>query len=510
MKKILLLLIIVAGIGLGDWETLLEEDFEDPTFPPSGWISIDRGDSRNWTRTNDPRWHDGNGTWEAYIYSYPPCAWGLEDWLVTSAIDLTDPEYTGARVVFELYYEYYGSEWFRLYATDDQSTPWNGDMLKEWRSDQSGLRRVSLDGYLGETIYLGWGYKVWSCGGWDVGIDNVKVEAFRPTGGGAYDLAITASVEPSSKHINAGETYHPTCRVENLGAGDSPSEIVHVYCTIKDLETMEYVYDETSGLTEVLSPGDATNVEFTKGWVPEEGKDYQIVYKFEPDDVPDDTDHSNDMYDFFCTTKPADDLTPTEVVAPTGELYVGESVNPVCRVMNVGTEAQRNAEVYCSIKDAGGTEKYSGTAVIENINAGDEKSVSFEDAWVPDAAGTYTVYFIVEEDENPTNDTITGTVNVLTGIAENSIEQFNVRVYTEASSNIKTSLMLKKTSSVKIEVYDISGNRVKVIYSGRLNQGEYCFTWRGVNAYNQKVATGFYFIKVKVNETSRVYKALLF
>ena len=57
---------------------------------------------------------------------------------------------------------------------------------------------------------------------------------------------------------------------------------------------------------------------------------------------------------------------------------------------------------------------------------------------------------------------------------------------------------------IEIDIYDIMGHKVDVIFSGYLNKGKYSFNWDGKNN-----ATGLYFIKATTQNNSLIQKITL-
>jgi len=49
---------------------------------------------------------------------------------------------------------------------------------------------------------------------------------------------------------------------------------------------------------------------------------------------------------------------------------------------------------------------------------------------------------------------------------------------------------------VKLEIFDILGQKVKLLFSGKLNSGVHRFIWRGVDANNHPVSSGVYFYRL--------------
>jgi hypothetical protein len=175
---------------------LLEEGFEDPTFPPTGWdqtiynsyatferytgLSMLRGDSRDGMKgLQDPK--EPQGSWCA-------CVWWdyyeQDEWLFTTdPVDLSG--YTSAELKFWTY-NYDSISWvehdYIKISTNGGST-WTtlGDMAWDYPNTFWGEITYDLGAYIGESVVIGF-HRVTPDGGsgaW--GIDHVRIEA---TGGG--------------------------------------------------------------------------------------------------------------------------------------------------------------------------------------------------------------------------------------------------------------------------------------------------------------------------------------
>lgn len=65
---------------------------------------------------------------------------------------------------------------------------------------------------------------------------------------------------------------------------------------------------------------------------------------------------------------------------------------------------------------------------------------------------------------------------------------------------------LPKDSDVRIEVYNIAGQKVKTLASGKLNAGYHQITWRGQSDNGQKVAAGVYLVRMVTPEFTETRK----
>ena len=69
---------------------------------------------------------------------------------------------------------------------------------------------------------------------------------------------------------------------------------------------------------------------------------------------------------------------------------------------------------------------------------------------------------------------------------------------------VNFNVLISKMELVKLNIYDIQGNKIQNIYSGILPKGEYSFHWNGEN-----YASGMYIIKCETNSTTQNQKIFL-
>ena len=68
---------------------------------------------------------------------------------------------------------------------------------------------------------------------------------------------------------------------------------------------------------------------------------------------------------------------------------------------------------------------------------------------------------------------------------------------------------LLKESNVKINIYNIKGQKVKSLLNETLNFGEYNYTWNGKDDHNRQLSSGIYFYQMITNDYKAVKKMLL-
>jgi cyanophycinase-like exopeptidase len=167
MKNISILIITLLSITnlFSQTNTLLFEQFENTTFPPSGWEIIDHdGDGKNWYLRTDS--YTGNKL--ACSRSYESTALTPHNLLITTPIDLTEfSETDRLRLTFKIAAT--GNNYYQEHYKLVLSTSGNefediesGEILLEETLTQleSGwnfkTRIINLEDYAGEIFWLAW------------------------------------------------------------------------------------------------------------------------------------------------------------------------------------------------------------------------------------------------------------------------------------------------------------------------------------------------------------------
>ena len=91
---------------------------------------------------------------------------------------------------------------------------------------------------------------------------------------------------------------------------------------------------------------------------------------------------------------------------------------------------------------------------------------------------------------------------------ENQNDTLSLDIYPNPF-NIQTTIVLhvKVPSVIKVEVYNILGQLVKVIVDSDLLEGKKVYSWNARNSFNQTVSSGIYFVRamIKENGTGKTY-----
>jgi hypothetical protein len=66
------------------------------------------------------------------------------------------------------------------------------------------------------------------------------------------------------------------------------------------------------------------------------------------------------------------------------------------------------------------------------------------------------------------------------------------------------------SEKVKIEIYNVKGQKVNTLLNAKMEAGKHQIQWNGVNKFGQQVASGVYFTKLSSNgKTLKMHKMLL-
>lgn len=91
------------------------------------------------------------------------------------------------------------------------------------------------------------------------------------------------------------------------------------------------------------------------------------------------------------------------------------------------------------------------------------------------------------------------------GVEEQNSELFNVSLFPMPSNNQTTlSLGLKSLSNVKIELYNVVGNKVLEIFNNQLNSGD-----KNIQFNTSDLTNGIYFVKVSVADRIKILKLIV-
>ncbi len=193
---------------------ILQESFDD-AWLPTGWAVIDPVAGYSWDRTTAKF---RTGVYSAWL-EYGPQGTAQDEWLVTSAVDLS--AVSGATLEFyedQTYWEGYGEAHYVYVSTTSQSDPSAFTMLAQWSPADhvvAGFEgdpvTVSLNDYVGEAIvYVAFRYTGTWADNWY--IDDVSIYSPDP-----HDVGI-AAVLPDMEQFAGGAEIIPQVLASNTGS----------------------------------------------------------------------------------------------------------------------------------------------------------------------------------------------------------------------------------------------------------------------------------------------------
>lgn len=68
---------------------------------------------------------------------------------------------------------------------------------------------------------------------------------------------------------------------------------------------------------------------------------------------------------------------------------------------------------------------------------------------------------------------------------------------------------IPKSGFVKMDIYNMLGQKIKTLVNMKQNPGDYSVQWNGINGRNQPVSSGIYLLRFKINEISKFQKLIL-
>lgn len=158
----------------------------------------------------------------------------------------------------------------------------------------------------------------------------------------------------------------------------------------------------------------------------------------------------------------------------------------------------------------------AGTPVYSGVNTGWEQQQFDLSAY----SGTVRIRFRFGSDGYVTEegwyiDDVEVTATTTTGLPDLeqdiNVQDFRLSQNYPNPFNPRTKFLLTvpHTSEVSLEIFDINGKKITSLHQGRLETGEYEFSWDGTNFHGAQVASGVYFIKLLSENFTQSHKMLL-
>ncbi|MBI3195676.1 MAG: choice-of-anchor J domain-containing protein [Ignavibacteriae bacterium] len=269
-----LLVFFVLITGTNGQTTILQEGFENATFPPTGWHIKNRGGnasdtSETWIRATggippNTNYHSGN----AGAFSQDgETGERLEEWLISKPITIPSNSNLSLKFWHRLQWNNYsdGPEYVLLSKTDTASSSFVDTIFTLPGTEPSTWREVtlSLPDYSGQIIYIAFVHT--SPNGFADAwvIDDILVTRFAKT---SSDVGAVNIIEPSLV-IWVGQTYTPKVLIRNFSTSSQTG--FPVSFTVKT-KSGNIIHTDTTIYADTIAPGTNDTVSF-QPWIPAEG-----------------------------------------------------------------------------------------------------------------------------------------------------------------------------------------------------------------------------------------------
>ncbi|TET46068.1 T9SS type A sorting domain-containing protein, partial [candidate division TA06 bacterium] len=282
--------------------------------------------------------------------------------------------------------------------------------------------------------------------------------------------------------------------VKNFG---TEQEFFNVECI---MDTTLPVYADTQAVLE-LDPGDSVIVNFLNWPVP--GAD-SINYTMTVTTLlAADTIYSNDTLakPVFGYCALIHDCGIDSIDAPPDTVAIDSTYTPRVSVHNWGDYAE-TFDIICTI------DGYDDTVQVVDLLPGVSTDIPFA-PWSTSMPGSYLMSVVIEltDDGNAENDTASKTIEAVTGIYDQYVLP---RVPLESGLlqnapnplSVYTHIYYQVAASgeASLNVYDLVGRLVKVLFEGFVEPGYYSARWEGDDETGNPVPSGIYIYKLRIGK----------
>jgi hypothetical protein len=262
-----------------------------------------------------------------------------------------------------------------------------------------------------------------------------------------------------------------------------------VECRITDLDNMNVVYDKV--LSNVPFEMGYTTVGAFPDFTPEGGKKYKALFVVTN---PDDIDHANDNMEKKFTTGAAEEVTPTEILAPMAVQQ--NKFSPSAKFLEKAGVDEADVVLHYSIEGAAYL-AVSEDSVKHSFSANEEYTANFPEVNVLTDGGYNITFWATNSKGVPISKPEKSLAFTYTGITE---KPEPVKYALSATGSL-VSFSLARSANVSLKVYDAAGNVVATLASGSMDAGSHTATWNA--------RPGVYFVKLVTPEYSSVCKAIV-
>jgi WD40 repeat protein len=211
----------------------------------------------------------------------------------------------------------------------------------------------------------------------------------------ANDVAV-ASIDEPGEFLAPDEAAIPTATYINVGLQQVSFATA---CTITNLDNNQVVYTGAFNVTDLPS-FQTSQVFYPSFTMPGDGRFSMVFSAY----LSNDDDPGNN--DLALVIRSWHDMQGVTIESPFDEITINWSVAPVATFKNLGSYFE-TAEITVSIQDSIGSEIFSSSAMIYDLEPYAQEEVQF-DGWIPSAKGLHRAVFTanVADDHTPGDNSI--------------------------------------------------------------------------------------------------------
>ena len=385
---IVLILLCLATLSQAIWH--IDENFDNLTTLPTGWITHDDGDGSIWRNLNNAS-HAHSGARAAFCDNYFPNQ--NADWLITPQLSIT----AGDSLIF-FTRAWFGTEELKVYVST------SGTAINNFSTQLLNLQNLgttyyrascSLTAYAGQNIYLGW---LWNCETYGILVDDIKVGQpvlVQPV----LDLPDSFALFQGAS-LTVDFTPYITCTDINTATLSVSGNVnVSVQISGRMVTFSSPAFSGTEILTFTLTDGNSGLT-------------------------------ATDTVQLVVAPPPMLDLGITQILAPHEYEYLQHPLQPACIVENAGSESYDGGlNVSCLIQTGMGIEVYyhSGTYPV-NLDPGETATITLSEAFTPTFEGGYMAgFYIGLNDDNAANNSLLIPFTVVQRVTQGGPDAFGYR-----------------------------------------------------------------------------------
>ena len=308
------------------------------------------------------------------------------------------------------------------------------------------------------------------------------------------DVGVLSRVSPPDT-VLCEQIYAVTAWVMNYG---HRAENFDVICAIDSNGVA--VYDDTTTVVD-LAAGDSVAAGLNDWTVLDaDSTSYNVTFHTE---LVEDFNAGNDTLSelVFGYCPPIHDCGIDSILGPPDTVEVDSVYTPSVFAHNWGDYTE-TFDVICTI------DGYEDTAQVVDLLPGSSREVAFDPWWVS-LPGSYLMSVVTEvlDDANPENDSASRMIEAVTGVydrhilskipAESGLLQNApnpLSIYTHISYQVAAS------GKASLNVYDLAGRLVKVLFRGHVGPGYYSARWEGDDEMGNPVSSGVYIYKLRLSK----------